>query len=222
MELLFRHRANVNARNDSGSTPLHVAAMQGHVAASAQLLSRGANVDARSQHNTPLSLAVRFNHNEVVALLLKHGADVHVVSDRGMTLFDDLIETSKSWTSDRRDLAELLFNAGIDIHDDAGKRGTPLHRAVGRGHVELVNILIQRGARVNARDQRQRTPLHIAVERQQPEIVEMLVEKGAEINPRDSQGYTPMYYAWGSGVAGRIREILRRHGGVGAFGEPRR
>jgi hypothetical protein len=49
----------------------------------------------------------------------------------------------------------------------------------------------------------------------------MLVAKGAEINPRDSQGHTPIYYAWGPGVSERIRELLRRHGGVGAFGDAR-
>ena len=63
--------------------------------------------------------------------------------------------------------------------------------------------------------------MHVAVDTKSVKIVEMLVENGAEINPRDSQGHTPMYYAWGSGVSEQIKELLRGHGGVGAFGESR-
>jgi hypothetical protein len=53
-------------------------------------------------------------------------------------------------------------------------------------------------------------------------MVELLIAKGAEINPLDKQERTPMYYAWGDGVDARIKELLRTHGGTGAFGEPRR
>ena len=143
VELLLQHGADVDAPDESGSTPLHHAAMHGRVDVSAQLLSRGANVNARSQHNTPLSLAVRFNHNDVVALLLKYGGDVRFVSNQGKTLFDELMDSSRPWTPQRGDLAKLLLDAGIDIHDGARKQGTPLHRAVQRERIELAEALDQ-------------------------------------------------------------------------------
>jgi len=55
-----------------------VAAQQGHADAVAELLARGADVDAARTDNgvTPLIAAVQCGHTEVVAALLAGGADV--------------------------------------------------------------------------------------------------------------------------------------------------
>jgi len=216
---LIDHGADANARNDSGSTPLHAAAMQGRTDAVGTLISKGANVNARSEHNTPLSLAVRVGHNDSVALLLKHGGDINTVDHRGMTLIDEIIDSHQHWSPETQALTLMLLDANIDLRAGNGDKGTPLHEATKRGRTEIAAMLIQRGADVNARDQSQQTPLHIAVEQKQMEIVKLLIANGAEINRRDSSNHTPMYYAWGTGVSARIKELLREHGGVGAFGE---
>ncbi len=63
--------------------------------------------------------------------------------------------------------------------------------------------------------------MHVAAGQKQLEMVEFLIAKGAEINPRDDQGQTPMYSTSNFGINARIKAVLRQHGGVGAFGEPR-
>jgi ankyrin repeat protein len=220
IELLLDHGADVNARSYGGGTPLHEAAQQGRLDAAATLLDRGADVNARSEYNTPLSLAVRFFHKDVVALLLLHGADARTVDHRGMALLDEIIDVQGPWTPERREIAEMVLAAGADINRGEGAGGTPLHEAVRRGQKGAVEFLLDHGANINARDQNGQTPLHHAVNHKQIDLVELLIARGADVNPRDTQGRTPMYSAWGGGVSERIEELLRRHGGVGAFGEP--
>ncbi len=185
------------------------------------LISRGADVNARSDYNAPLSLAVRFSHKDVVALLLQKGADARTVEYGGKSLLNEIVDFQGAWTPDRREIVEMLLDAGAEIEFGAGKEGTPLHGAVRRGQKELAELLLDRGANINAKDQYGQTPLHDAVSQKQPAMVELLIARGAEINPLDNQGHTPMYDAWGDGADARIKELLRSHGGTGAFGEPR-
>jgi ankyrin repeat protein len=221
VKLLLDRGADPNARNDTRGTPLHDAAMQGRNDVVAYLLSRGADPNSRSNYNAPLSLAVRFSHKDVVATLLAHGADARTVEYGGKSLLDEIVDRQGPWTPERREIAEMVLAGGADIQVGEGRGGTPLHGAVRRGAKELATFLLDHRANINAKDQYGQTPLHDAVDQKQLEMVKLLISRGAEINPLDNQGRTPMYYAWSDGVDARIKEFLRKHGGVGGFGEPR-
>ncbi len=79
--------ANIEARDDSGSTPLIRASQFGKVEIVALLLNRGANTEARTTktQSTPLLLASEQNQIEVMSLLLEHGADVETMDIFGNT-----------------------------------------------------------------------------------------------------------------------------------------
>ena len=81
-DLLLSHKADVNARNSDGQTPLHFAAQQGQLQAVEWLLKHGADVNARDNKGvTPLSLTKYRNRGreiekrkDVADLLRKYGA----------------------------------------------------------------------------------------------------------------------------------------------------
>jgi ankyrin repeat protein len=65
-----------------GNSALHLAVGNGREGCAALLLSRGADVAARSTSgNTPLHAAALFAQPACVSALLKHGADVGAVNE---------------------------------------------------------------------------------------------------------------------------------------------
>ena len=82
-------RADPNARNDNGWTPLHQASDYGDAELLGALLSPGADINARDNKGiTPLHLAHFRGHKEVVAALLTEGADSQATDDDGWTTRD--------------------------------------------------------------------------------------------------------------------------------------
>ena len=60
-----------------GTSPLHFAAMHGHVATAEVLLKAGISRDARTKvDRTPLHVAAQEGHGELVDLLVRNGADI--------------------------------------------------------------------------------------------------------------------------------------------------
>ena len=77
--LLISNGADVNAKDDDGSTPLHYAAHEGHKEIAELLIAKGADVNAKIVANsleggmTPLDYAIKENKTEIADLLRKHG-----------------------------------------------------------------------------------------------------------------------------------------------------
>jgi len=66
--------ADVNAKDESESTPLHSAALFGHKEIAELLIAKGANVNAKNDGGeTPLDWAIEKNHTATADLLRKHG-----------------------------------------------------------------------------------------------------------------------------------------------------
>ena len=66
--------ADVNAKDESGWTPLHPATYSGHKEVVELLIANGANVNAKSKGWTPLDIAIEFEHTEIADILRKNEA----------------------------------------------------------------------------------------------------------------------------------------------------
>ena len=88
--MLIQNGANVNAGNYSGSTPLHLAALKGHLDFLKVLIHNGADVNAVDlDKRTSLHKAAEYGHVGVAKVLLQNGADVNAVDKYNMTALRD-------------------------------------------------------------------------------------------------------------------------------------
>jgi ankyrin repeat protein len=90
VEALLARGAGVNARNSTGATPLHDAALAGNADLARLLIEKGAQVDARDGESgaTPLHHAASWGRAAVVRLLLEKGADPTLRNKSGKTPLD--------------------------------------------------------------------------------------------------------------------------------------
>ncbi|KAJ1365229.1 Ankyrin repeat and FYVE domain-containing protein 1 [Parelaphostrongylus tenuis] len=89
---------NINAKDASGQTPLHMATSRGDIGGALALLSYGADVNAVDNENcTAVMRAVQIGNIELIKLLLLFDADLSAVNGQGQSVYD-IVKTSKRST----------------------------------------------------------------------------------------------------------------------------
>ncbi|MCC6367949.1 MAG: ankyrin repeat domain-containing protein [Bryobacterales bacterium] len=183
-----RFSKNVNAKDETGATPLMYAALYSDAETVRLLLNQGANPNAADNAGaTALMWAIP--DEEKVRLLLDHGARVNVVSKAtGRTPL--LIAAGRPGAVQ---VVRLLLEKGADPKARDRNEETALMRAVYSNEAEIFRLLLDRGVDVNAKSRSNYTALMEAVSlANSPAIIEMLLDRGADVNGRDEEGYTPL------------------------------
>ncbi|KAL4743629.1 hypothetical protein BDV11DRAFT_166133 [Aspergillus similis] len=116
----------------------------------------------------------------------------------------------------------LLRRNDVDIDidhplDSEPNEGPPLCKAALRGHVRLVQLLLEHGAAVDCRDGGRATPLTLNVGAariwRSERIIRLLpIEAGADVNAWDEMGHMPLWYA--AKTTRRTWEYLLEQGGM--------
>jgi ankyrin repeat protein len=207
--LLSFSKADDNAKDKDGWTPLTWAASRGNRYTVELLLSVGkADVNAKDDDYglTPLIWAASKGHRDVVEVLLSVGkADVDAKTIDGWTPL--------MWAAlnGQRDAVKVLLNVGkadVNVKDVTGT--TPLMRAASNGHRDIVELLLNVGkADVNAKAKSGSTSLICAARHGYKDIVEMLLRIGkADVNVRDNAGSTPLTWASSKGHRSVVEVLL--------------
>lgn len=86
VRLLLENKANVNAIDTKGRTPLILSAIGGYIGTVEELVKAEARIDVRdSKGCTALACAVLNRRPRTVALLIANGANVHIQDNQGRT-----------------------------------------------------------------------------------------------------------------------------------------
>jgi len=197
-------REPINAQNNTGQTPLYVAAAHGHFDCVQNLLDHYADVNIADVYgNTPFAAAL-FQYPDIAAFL-----------------------------ADRVDLKQPASGERIWVQPDPRERSiifylnrrTPLALAAWDRLDHAIVTLVQRGARADVADANGDTPLHLYFKPlefglygvQKPaerEIIALLLRAGADPFAANREGLRPVDLAMSRGELQVLEAALRQEGGM--------
>jgi len=104
----------------------------------------------------------------------------------------------------------LISTHGEDVNAECGNRGTPLHGASNKGHLDAVSLLLDHGAEVNTTNGREITPLCEAYDGRHLQVMQLLLEHGAAPDVRYDHFGLLTHEASYSGQA-EVTSLLLQH-----------
>ena len=113
----------------------------------------------------------------------EQGSTVKKISFPADVLLFSAIEENAS-----KELIEIIRTHRVDVNLYKSARGLPpLHRAIQRGAVDCVRVLLSHGADVNLRDSTNRPAINLAISMRQFECIVLLIESGASVEEYTKQ-----------------------------------
>ena len=193
VELLLEHKADQNAVDDEGNTPLMSAVMSMYGKKDetmSLLLSYGAHLEERDiRGRNVLHYATEIGHHSAVEVLLQHNADPNATDGYGKT------PLTLTAIEDHGDITRLLLSHGANIEHKDLEGKTSLQWALEKGNYSTVELLLQYKADSNTTDKWKNISLIDAAERGHIETVRLLLDHGAKLNQQSRDGETALHAA---------------------------
>uniref|UniRef100_A0A6U9IY81 Uncharacterized protein n=1 Tax=Zooxanthella nutricula TaxID=1333877 RepID=A0A6U9IY81_9DINO len=226
LEHLLKQRADLEARDESGATPLHIAATQCKPGMVGWLLKQRSDLQARDGEGfSALTWACVKGHGPIIAMLLGAAADINEVTDSsGKT---PLAISAERGNFDS--VLELLSRrASVECANRDGS--TALMCAAHQSETQVVAYLLERQSLVNAVDAGGWTALMYAVNAPVPpaaaggeaaekkvgidgvmgkrSTTELMLLHGADLNAQTADGLTPLIIAAGRDRPLSVKRLL--------------
>ena len=197
IKILLERGANINVKNENGSTALSTASQYTNDGSSIEtiqlLLDNGAVINFQTINGqTALMHAVTFSNTtsslKTVKYLLDNGADIHLKKNVGSSVL--MLAARYSNTTSSIETVQLLLDNGAHINDQSNTGATALVIAVQHSDedssLETVKLLLDNGANQHIRYGDGRTALWAAVlwsyRNSSIETVRLLLSYGADVN----------------------------------------
>ncbi|MGB7894332.1 MAG: ankyrin repeat domain-containing protein [Microcoleus sp.] len=198
---------DINARDESGNTPLHLAVQDNRLEVVSFLIANGAKVNVKNKSgDTPLHLAVQDNipprvsfpknRPAIVSFLIANGAKLNVKNNDGQTPLHIAVLNRRFFDyNNMQNIDRLLLEHGAEINIQDNNKTTPLDIAVDRQLEDTVALMISKHPDVNSEYKYGRTLLHIAVDFKLKDAAKQLIAKGAFVNAKNNLLQTPLHLA---------------------------
>jgi uncharacterized protein len=179
-----------------------------------ECLRRGDNIEKRNKKGyTPLLSAIKRGNKEVLDALIRHGAQV---VNHGDWMNDPMACACREGQTFI--VQRLLQDERIDINNVPQYNTPPLMAASSNGHVDIVELLLEKGAKVDY-GTGEGTALKVACLGGHVDVVDRLLAAGADVNIADWQGFTPLMNAAEVGHLGIVDRLILFGADVNALNE---
>lgn len=181
IERLVKAKADLNARDPYGRTPLHVATHARKAEAVRMLMRAGAN-HAMLEHDRydAVTIAAVADDEPTLRVLLAEGASAKLITSR----YDGTALIAAAHLG-HAGVVKQLVEAGAPLDHVNNLHWTALIESVvlgngGPRHTETLRLLVQAGANLQLADRNGNTPLRLAKGRGYRAMVEILEKAGAK------------------------------------------
>lgn len=214
VQWLLGHKANPHVTNSSNLSPFGMAAIKGHTKVMEALIPY-----IQYHHNfetvelrRAIIAASSFGCGEVMDLVLKHKQDFakgiipFVLMNASIRGHWNIISKCLALSPER---AHKRINRHYNYGDfDYNHGGTLLHAAADKGHLTIVQNLVDKGAHLTHKNHDDNTVLHFAVRSGNVALVRWLCNQNLFVNPVNKQGNTPMHFAVQTNNVEMVRCLL--------------
>lgn len=191
---------------------LEYAVISGNIDIVRFLLKAGSFVNWSDENGfQPLHFAAQTGNVAMINFLIEKGAHVysartnkegltpfHVAVDHGH--FDAVLAFIESRT------------VSVNMKTKLRQGGqTPLHRAVLKSHLKIIELLINQGASIETKDSEGRQAIHYAAQADDPHVLEYVISLGAHVDITENCGRRAIHYAIYNNKEENV-EILLKHG----------
>ncbi|MCJ1244864.1 hypothetical protein MMC30_002065 [Trapelia coarctata] len=205
IQLLLKHKTDINSQNDSGDTALIIAARRGTEGIARELLAFGADANIKNQaRGTALHYASPYEG--IIQLLIDHRSDINAQDQDGRTSLHNAAQEG----FDTVVRALLDHKADVSLEDQHGR--TALHEA--SANMKVTQLLLEHKADVDAQDHDQRTALHFAADRCHGTTVELLLKHKANVDAQSWIGRTALMEAAYRGSEAIVQILLEHNADI--------
>jgi ankyrin repeat protein len=209
----------LNAKSNTGGTPLHVAVNHNQEEMVSLLLGQ-AGLDrgaCDTEGNTAVQIACQRGDVVLLQRLLRAGRTGAAVGRRELSVRNSLgwapLHTSAFYGQDTAVRLLLRFQAPVEHRTADG--WTALHLACSEGHLEVVKTLLASNALLDAQHPSGESPLGLAAARGRHNVIGELLRAGASPSAQaDEHGWTPMHAALMRGEADIALTLLEKGGRI--------
>uniref|UniRef100_A0AAX7VS11 SOCS box domain-containing protein n=1 Tax=Astatotilapia calliptera TaxID=8154 RepID=A0AAX7VS11_ASTCA len=185
LEIIFSGKCT-QCRTLKGETPLFLAVVHGLRENATFLLQNGSNPDLQNdEQDSPLVAGIS-RYYDLATLLLRYNAKIDQTGPLDRTALHE------SAFLGLENFVYLLLESGANPNACDVKKKTPLALAAQNGHLNVVEVLLQKGAQVWCESE-SGTILFDAAASGNPDIISLLLEHGADPNVPLYSGHLPVH-----------------------------
>jgi ankyrin repeat protein len=188
-------------RNDKGVTALMLASeAYGSDEGIDFLVGIGADLDEQDESGrTALMYAVDHMTKHHVVTLLNHGAGLSLQDQHGDTALHKACQFMEYGSYPRRDIVEVLLEAGADVNVKNSDGQTPGAVAIEQNQPTIARLMIESGGDVDWQDNEGQSLLMKTIEKHDHITSMMIIERSKDLDLQDKDGWTALDYAFETG-----------------------
>ena len=199
VQVLLNNGAEIDPGDEHHHTPLVLSVEAKKYDVMLHLITSGADVTQLAEctysvrdHMEALSYAVSHKHKEAAKGLIASGVGIEGLLSTNPPM------TALMWTAQEGydSITEQLILQGVNVNYQNPDGCTALHYATHRGHLRIVQVLLNNGAEIDPGDNLHRTPLILSALVKSYDVMLHLITSGADVTQLANQSYSVRDSGW--------------------------